>query len=71
VAPASFVASTEAGIAVARFEEDGWRVRVGIERWALALAARGSRLFAATRDGLLRSDDGGLTWHPSNFFGKL
>jgi photosystem II stability/assembly factor-like uncharacterized protein len=70
VAPARFVASTEAGIAVATREEDAWRVRVGREGWALALAACGPRLFAATRRGLLRSDDGGLSWSESGFQGR-
>lgn len=65
-----FVASTAAGICVATHDEGGWRVEVGIERWALALGACAGRMFAGTRDGLLRSDDGGLTWRPSGFEGR-
>lgn len=68
--PSRFVASTAAGICVATPGEGGWSVEVGIERWALALATCAGRLFAGTRDGLLRSDDGGFTWHPSGFGGR-
>lgn len=68
--PSAFVASTEAGICVATLDEGGWRVEVGIERWALTLGAHAGRVFAGTRDGLLRSDDGGFTWHPSGFDGR-
>jgi hypothetical protein len=66
----ALVASTAEGICVARFEAGDWTVRVGIERWALALAACAGRVFAGTREGLLRSDDGGLTWRPSGFEGR-
>jgi photosystem II stability/assembly factor-like uncharacterized protein len=70
VAPTAFVASTEAGIAVASLGEDGWRVQAGIERWARSLAAGAGRVFAGTRDGLLRSDDCGRTWQPGGFEGR-
>jgi photosystem II stability/assembly factor-like uncharacterized protein len=70
MAGSAFVASTEAGIAIATHGADGWEVTVGTERRALALAACAGRLFAGTRDGLLASDDGGRTWRPSGFEGR-
>jgi photosystem II stability/assembly factor-like uncharacterized protein len=70
VGPARFVASTEAGISVAALDEGAWSVRTGIERWALALGACAGRLFAGTRDGLLVSEDGGLSWRLGGFEGR-
>jgi photosystem II stability/assembly factor-like uncharacterized protein len=70
VEPSAFVASTSAGIAVARRGADGWRVEAGADGWALAFGACHGRLFAGTKDGLLRSDDGGSTWAPCGLAGR-
>lgn len=70
VDPSAFVASTSAGIAVATRHEGRWKVEVGADEWALAFGAGGGRLFAGTREGLLRSDDGGFTWVPCGFAGR-
>jgi len=71
-----FLATNENGIVRAELDADGaWRVNnVSPAERPTCLAAASShprRIYAGTWNGVLRSDDGGLTWQPGGMSGCI